>query len=206
VVIVQSEEMRQVLRLDSAQIIPCGIDMDLFQPMDHVEARRLAGLDPDKKYVLFVYNPAEERKRYDLVEAAVAKAREQFPAVEILHLRGKPHSQIALYMNAADVLVMASMLEGSPNAVKEAMATNLPVITVKVGDAVELIGPTEGCYLVRREASAIAEKIVEVCQRGGRTNGRDWIRRISMEVIAERHVELYTRMLARSKRRKNSDA
>jgi glycosyltransferase involved in cell wall biosynthesis len=86
------------------------------------------------------------------------------------------------------------------------MATNLPVITVKVGDAVELIGPTEGCYLVRREASAIAEKIVEVCQRGGRTNGRDWIRRISMEVIAERHVELYTRMLARSKRRKNSDA
>jgi glycosyltransferase involved in cell wall biosynthesis len=198
-VIVQSEEMQQLLKWDAAKILPCGVDMELFRPMDQAEARRLAGLDPGKKYVLFVYNPAEQRKRYDLVEAAVAKAKEQVPEVEILHLRGKPHSQIALYMNAADVLVMASMLEGSPNAVKEAMATNLPVITVKVGDAVRLIGPTEGCHLVPRDASAIAEKIVAVCRRGGRTNGREWIRQLSMEVVAQQHIELYAATLRRSK-------
>ena len=111
--------------------------------------------------------------------------------------RGLPQEQIPLYMNAADVLVMASMLEGSPNAVKEAMATNLPVITVDVGDAAELIGPTAGCYLVRREAAAMAEKIVEVCRRGGRTNGRDWIRKLSMEAVAEQIVEVYAAALRR---------
>jgi glycosyltransferase involved in cell wall biosynthesis len=100
-------------------------------------------------------------------------------------------------MNAADVLVVASMLEGSPNAVKEAMATNLPVITVDVGDAAELIGPTAGCFLVRREAGEIAQKIVEVCRTGSRTNGRDWIQKLSMEAVAKQIVEVYAAALRR---------
>ena len=95
--------------------------------------------------MLFPYNPSEARKRFDLVEAAVSEARKQVPALELLIARRLPQEQIPLYMNAADVLVMASMSEGSPNAVKEAMATNLPIITVDVGDAAELIGATAGC-------------------------------------------------------------
>jgi glycosyltransferase involved in cell wall biosynthesis len=196
-VIVQNKAMRQALRWDSAEVIPCGIDLDLFHPMDHGEARRLLGLDPGKKYVLFAYNPNEQRKRFDLIEAAVAMAREHHPEIEILHVRQRPHSEMPVYMNAADVLVMASMVEGSPLAVKEAMATNLPVITVDVGDAAELIGSTTGCYLVRREAAAVADKIIEVCRHGGRTNGRDWIRKLSMEAVAKRIIEVYATVLRR---------
>jgi len=77
------------------------------------------------------------------------------------------------------------------------MATNLPVITVDVGDAAELIGPTEGCYLVPREAAAIADKIVAVCRRGGRTNGREWIRRLSMEAVGQQIVQVYAEALRR---------
>jgi glycosyltransferase involved in cell wall biosynthesis len=155
------------------------------------------GLDSGKKFVFFPYNPNEARKRFDLIQGAVSLAREQVPSLEILMARGLPQEQIPLYMNAADVLVMASMFEGSPNAVKEAMATNLPVITVDVGDAAELIGPTAGCYLVRREAAAMAEKIVEVCRRSGRTNGREWIRKLSMEAVAQQIVEVYAATLRR---------
>ena len=111
--------------------------------------------------------------------------------------RGLPQERLPLYMNAADVLVMASMSEGSPNAVKEAMATNLPVITVDVGDAADLIGPTAGCHLVRREAAAMAEKIVEVCRQGGRTNGCEWISKLSMEAVAQQIVEVYAATLRR---------
>ena len=196
-VIVKSRQMASKLRLPSAHVIPNGVDLNLFRPTGQAEARQRLGLDPAKKFVLFPYNPQEARKRYDLIEAAVVLARQQVHDVELLVARGMPQEQIAAYMNAADVMVMASVFEGSPNAVKEAMATNLPVITVDVGDAAELIGPTEGCYLVPREAAAIADKIVAVCRRGGRTNGREWIRRLSMEAVGQQIVQVYAEALRR---------
>ena len=153
------------------------------------------GLDPRQKLVLFPYDPTEARKRFDLIEAAVAKAREQVPELEVLQVRGVTRERLPLYLNAADVLVLASMFEGSPNAVKEAMAVNLPVITVAVGDAADLIGPTEGCFLVPREVEAIAARIVEVCHRSARTRGRDWITRLAMPNVAKQIVEVYDRAI-----------
>ena len=191
-VIVKSPEMKSKLRLDSAHIVPNGVDLNLFRPLDPLEARRTLGLDPRKKYVLYPYNPAEERKRYDLLEAVVAHARQAVPELEILHARGVPAARMPLYMNAADMLVLVSLAEGSPNAVKEAMATNLPVITVDVGDTAELIGPTEGCYLVPREVEAVAARVVEVCRRGTRTRGREWIARLSIESVAKQIVAVYS--------------
>ncbi|MGO8736107.1 MAG: glycosyltransferase [Terriglobia bacterium] len=196
-VIVKSRQMASVLHMPSAHIIPNGVDLNLFRPMDQAQARQALGLDSSKKFVLFPYNPSEARKRFDLVEAAVSEARKQVPALELLIARRLPQEQIPLYMNAADVLVMASMSEGSPNAVKEAMATNLPVVTVDVGDAAELIGATAGCNLVRREVAAIAEKIIEVCRRGGRTNGRDRVQKLSMEAVAQQIVNVYAATLQR---------
>ena len=193
-VIVQNKEMRRLLRMDSAEIIPCGTDLELFRPMDHGEARRLAGLDPGKKYVLFAYNPEEERKRFDMIEAAVAKAREQLPEIDILRVCRKPHSEMPVYMNAADVLVMASLLEGSPLAVREAMATNLPVIAVDVGDTVDLIHESDGNYIVARKVDAMAAKILEVCRRGERSRGRERLIPYSMQAIAKRILAVYARV------------
>jgi len=190
-VIVKSRQMQARLRLASAQVIPNGVDLELFRPLERAEARAALGLEATKKFVLFPYDPAEERKRYDLIEAAVARARERIPELEILHARGAPQERMPLYVNAADVLVLASLFEGSPNAVKEAMAVNLPVVTVDVGDTADLIGPTEGCYLVPRDVEAMAEKIVEACRRGTRTRGREWIARLSMEKVAREIVEVY---------------
>lgn len=196
-VIVKSEEMRAKLGLPSACVIPNGVDLDLFRPMEQSEARRALHLDPAKKFVLFPYDPAEQRKRFDLIEAAVARARAAVPQLEILPARGVPRERMPLYMNAADVFVLASLAEGSPNALKEAMATNLPVITVDVGDAARLVGLTPGCYIVPREAEAIAQKIVAVCQAGERSRGREAIAHLAIEKVACQIVEVYTEALGR---------
>ncbi len=190
-VIVKSREMKAMLRLDAARVIPNGVDLKLFRPLDQGAARIALGLDPRKKFVLFPYDPAEERKRYDLIVAAVERARQEISEVEILHVRGVPGDRMPLYMNAANVLLLASLAEGSPNAVKEAMAVNLPVISVDVGDTAELIGSTEGCYLVPRQADAMAEKIVDVCRHATRTRGREWIARLSIENVAQQIVDVY---------------
>jgi glycosyltransferase involved in cell wall biosynthesis len=162
--------------------------------MDCGQARRLAGLDPGKKYVLFAYNPEEQGKRFDLIEAAVGKAREQLPKLEILSVRRRPHSEMPLYMNAADVFVMASMSEGSPNAVKEALATNLPVISVNVGDVADFIYESDGNYIVPRDVDAMAEKIVDLCRRGERSRGRARLIPYSMPATAKRILEVYSRV------------
>jgi glycosyltransferase involved in cell wall biosynthesis len=184
-VIVQSREMQKMLHFATSYVIPCGIDLDLFRPIDQQEARGLLGLDPRKKYLLFTYDPAEQRKRYDLIEQAVFIAR-------------KPHAKMPLYMNAADVLVVASEAEGGPLVTKEAMAVNLPVITVPVGDAAELIGNSEGNYIVPRTAEAIAEKLVEVCLCVPRSRGREHLALFSMPATAHKVLKVYMAALGRA--------
>lgn len=196
-VIVKTGELKRRLKLDAAHVVPNGVDLDLFKPTDQADARRNLGLAPQKKFVLFPYDPQRPEKRFDLVEAAVARARQDIPELEILQVYGVPQSCMPLYMNAADVMVMASLTEGSPNAVKEAMAVNLPVIGVDVGDTAELIGQTEGCHLVRREAAEIAAKIVEACLKGMRTRGRESIARLSIENVAKQIVQVYSTVVRR---------
>jgi len=194
-VIVKNAELKRCLRLPSAQVIPNGVDLELFKPLDRDNARRILELDPKTKLMLFPYNPARAVKRFDVIESAVTRARQVIPELEILQVSAVPQSRMPLYMNAADVLVLASQSEGSPNTVKEAMATNLPVIAVDVGDTAELIGQTEGCHLVARDAKEIAAKIIEVCRKGTRTRGRDRMTKYAMGTVARQIVQVYSTVI-----------
>lgn len=196
-VIVKSERMKARLRLESARVIPNGVDLELFRPLDRAEARRTLGLDPQAKLVLFPFERSRASKRFDLVEEAVVRARREIPSLEILQVESAPRDRMPLYLNAADVLVLASYSEGSPNAVKEAMAVNLPVVSVDVGDVAEVIGQTEGCWLVAGRAEEIAGRVVEVCRRGTRTHGRERMARYAEEAIARQIVAVYTAVLER---------
>ena len=71
------------------------------------------------------------------------------------------HERMPLFINACDALVLASDAEGSPMVIKEAMACNLPIVSVDVGDVAEIIGKTPGCRLVARDASALAAGLAQ---------------------------------------------
>jgi glycosyltransferase involved in cell wall biosynthesis len=194
-VIVQNREMKRRLRLNSVEVIPCGVDLELFQQTDQQEARRALGLAPDAKYVLFPYDPGVQRKRFDLIDAAVKLAMREIPRLQILHVKGKPHSQMPLYLNAADAVVLASLIEGSPMVTKEAMAVGLPVISVDVGDATDLIFENDGNFLVERDADSIARRIITVCQSGRRSSARERVASLSMEAVAKRILKVYERSI-----------
>jgi teichuronic acid biosynthesis glycosyltransferase TuaC len=195
--IVMSQEMKRKLHREDACIMPPGVNLEVFRPLDRDECRRKLGLAAGKKYVFFPYDPAVARKRFDLVQESVKLARAEVPELEILQVAGIAQQRLPVYYNAADIFLLPSLAEGSPNGVKEAMAVNLPVIVAEVGDVRELIGQTEGCYIVPREAPVIAEKIVEICRRNARTNGREWIAKWSLEGAGTKVLEVYAQALAR---------
>lgn len=196
--IVLSEEMKRKLRLKKTSVIGTGVNLDLFRPLDRAEARQSLGLDPGKKYVLFPYGPDRPAKRFDLVLEAVRLARAAVPELEILQIFGVPQEQMPVYFNAAEVFVLVSESEGSPNTPKEAMAVNLPVISVDVRDVAELIGGSEGNYIVPRTAEAVAEKLVEVCRRGGYSRGREHLEQCSMQDMARKVFEACKGVVGRS--------
>jgi len=193
--IVMTEEMKRLLGRNDAQIIPYGVDLDLFKPRPKADCRRELRLPMEIPLVLFPYNPGRSLKRIDLVEQAVALARREFSDIRLLVVHDRPPETVAAYMNACDAMVLASDHEGAPMTVREAMACNLPIISVEVGDVSRVIGDTEGCYIASRDPQDIAEKLVRVLRVRKRTNGRVAAQRMSARHSASRVVAVYDSLL-----------
>jgi glycosyltransferase involved in cell wall biosynthesis len=189
-VTVTSEEHKAQLGRKDARVIPCGVDLDLFVPMPKGEAREHLGLAKGRKLVLFV-GILRPEKRLDVIQAAVKLLQREDPNVELIVATGEPHQRVPLYMNACDVLALASDYEGSPVVIKEAMACNLPIVSVDVGDVAQVVGGTEGCYICRRDPADMAQKLNLALARGRRTNGRQAIRRLGLESTVEGVLDIY---------------
>ena len=82
--IVVTEQMKRSIGLESLPVIPCGIDFDMFKPMDKDWARAQLGLPADKKLVLFVGNYPEIRKRFDIVRDAVGQLKTRGVDLELI--------------------------------------------------------------------------------------------------------------------------
>ena len=187
-----SRRVEQALGLPDVSILACGVDTDLFRPMPRAEARAALGLPPEARLVLFAGMPHRPEKRFDLVKAAVTQLRETLPEAQLIVAESEPHDRIPLFMNACDVLILASAAEGSPMVIKEAMACNLPIVTVGVGDTEEVIAGTAGCYLAQPDAGSLADKLTQALAFDGRTRGREAVMQtLSLDAIAARLETLY---------------
>jgi len=197
--IVVSEHMKQFLPPSvHAHVIPSGLDFDQFRPIPRDEARAHLGLPLHQRLVLFVGNPALERKRYPLARAAVDILNRTLP-VELKVAWGVWHKDIPFLMNACDALVFTSMQEGSPNAVKEALACNLPVVSVPVGDVAQRIGGVAGCELCPdEEPESIAAALERVLRRGTRAAGRAAVQDLDERRLAQQVITVYRSVLGRT--------
>lgn len=173
-IIVQTTEMADAIpwRKDIVHTIPFGINTDIFKPAPLEIARQELGLPLDEKCILFPYNPEREEKGFPLVEQAVDILKKE-ERVRLVIVFGQSRQNLAKYMNACDVLVLASSYEGSPVAVREALACNLPVVSVNVGDVAKYISGIDGCFLCERNAADIADKLRLVIRNGKRVDSRE---------------------------------
>ena len=156
--IVKSEEMMaKLLKNTNLAVIPNGVDFSVFKPVDRALARRQLKLDPDANIILFPADRNNPEKNFGLAAAAVERLRAG--GFRLLDINNAGHEEMNLYFNAADLLLVTSFHEGSPNIVKEAMASCCPVVSTAVGDIAWLFGGTAGHYLSGFDAAEIAGKI-----------------------------------------------
>jgi glycosyltransferase involved in cell wall biosynthesis len=191
-VIVVSAHMRRYLHNGvPASVIPSGIDFDLFQPLPRAEARVRLGLPADERLVLFVGNPHLARKRFPLAQQAVEILKRTLPVRLVLGW-DVPHQEMPYYMGACDVLVFTSRQEGSPNAVKEALACNLPIISVPVGDVVERLQNVAGCEVCADDRpETIAAALARVLARPQRCAGREAVRHLDERLLTQQVLAVY---------------
>ncbi len=182
----------------AVHIVPSGLDLELFRLIPRDEARRHVGLSPDARLVLFVGDPADPRKRYDLARQAVDVLNRTMPADLVIGWR-VPHDAMPFYMNACDALVFTSREEGSPNAVKEALACDLPVVSVAVADVPLRLQGIPGCEVSADEApETIAAALERSLSRNERSagRGREAASQLDERLLTSRVIDIYRSVLA----------
>jgi glycosyltransferase involved in cell wall biosynthesis len=122
-----------------AQVLPCGVDVERFHPIDRAHARAELGLHPDRPYVLFPADPSRPEKRHDRA-LALASAGD----AELLVLGGVEPLSVPLWVNAANAVIVPSEREGFGLAALEALACDLPVLATPVGVHAEALEGVEG--------------------------------------------------------------
>jgi glycosyltransferase involved in cell wall biosynthesis len=196
--IVKSSEMEEKLNLEKARVIPNGVDTDFHHPVDKNSCKKALGLDQDQKILLFLGNPARNEKNHPLAVKAVDSTKRS--NAKLYTIYNKDPSEVRLWMNAADVLLLTSYHEGSPNAIKEAMAINLPIVTTDVGDVRENLGELEGHYITSFQVQDVTEKLdhaLKFSETKGHTNGRSRLLELGLDSdsIAKQIIEVYRRVL-----------
>jgi len=149
------------------------IDTKTFAPVDRRAAALAAGLDPDRRYVLFVGRLDDSVKRISAIVRAFAAVAADRSDVDLVIAGDGPDreplrkfaagaaprrvlfpgwvaddlAKAALY-NAADLLVLASRSEGFPSVVGESLACGTPVLATDAGAVSELVHDGETGWLL----------------------------------------------------------
>jgi teichuronic acid biosynthesis glycosyltransferase TuaC len=161
-------------------IVMNGVDGELFFPRDRAAARRELGVSGDASLALYVGNLKPEKGVRELMRAWPAVAR-QLPGATLAMVGGgplgdelaaqlaresetsirlvgaQPLNRIPVWMAAADIVVLPSHVEGTPNVVLEALASGRRVVASAVGGVPDLITtPALGTLVPSRDVEALA--------------------------------------------------
>ena len=187
--IVKSRDMYLSLGIKDVYIVPNGVDLDRFRPIPKDIALKEVGWSETKRHILFTSNPDRVEKNFTLAKRAFEYIDDE--NLSLHYLKDIPNERVPYYYNASDVVILTSLWEGSPNAIKEAMACNVPIVSTPVGDVEEVISNTKGCYISTYDYREFASDIKKALEFGKKTDGREAIKHLKSEIIAKKIIDIY---------------
>lgn len=186
--IVKTQQMHDYAKTKDTMVVPNGIDIGVFRPMNRAIALEKTGWHPDRKHVLFAADPQRPEKNFNLCKTAFDLVNK--PDYELHTLGQIDHDLMPYLYNAATVVVLSSLREGSVNVVKEAMACNRPVVATDVGDVRQNMNSVYGCFIASFEPKDMADKI-ELAMQVKTAESRKAIAHLASEKVAEKLIGIY---------------
>jgi teichuronic acid biosynthesis glycosyltransferase TuaC len=192
-VFVEASMMNKFKKHRNSIIIPCGVDVSLFNVINKAEARKILGLEKKEIYVLFSSYFANPVKNYPLARLACDLVENiTCQKVNLVELKGLNREKVNLFLNASDCALLFSNSEGSPQFIKEAMSCNCPIVATDVGDISRITANITGCYISSPDVAEVADKII-MSLKSGRTDGRKRILALQLDnySISQKLMEVY---------------
>jgi glycosyltransferase involved in cell wall biosynthesis len=162
------------------RVIPNGVDLERFRPVNRLEARRRLGLPQDAQIVVSV-GALLPVKCHERLLAALAMIAPRHPQLRLyvvgegssrqklealmreLHMQDKvvlvgsrPNEELGLWFSAADISCLTSSREGWPNVISESIACGTPVVATRVGGVPEIVVSPDFGIVVEPNAEAVA--------------------------------------------------
>ena len=135
----------------------------------------------------------------DIAEQVITIVKKSLPnaRLEVLDAKQDNRKLIPLILNASDCLLLCSDSEGSPTMVKEALACNIPVVSVDVGDVKERLESVDHSRITEKEPHALASAVIEVVKSTRSSSGRNKLiaDHLSEEAVAEVIREVYVKVV-----------
>ncbi|NNJ26599.1 glycosyltransferase [Alienimonas chondri] len=142
------------------EVIPYGLDLDLYRPHDRSFAREVLGVPPNAKTILFLSDSVGNvRKGFEYLRSALERLRGLSDLYLVTVGRGAPELPdglphvalgsvsddriLALAYAAADLFAIPSLADNLPNTVLEAMACGTPSVGFAAGGIPDMIRPGE---------------------------------------------------------------
>lgn len=214
-------------------VIPNGVDTRLFQPCGsaalRADVRRHLGI-PLGAFVVGSFQRDEDDagqpklvKGPDVLVDAVARAHHQSPLhvlltgptrryvceglnarrVPFTHVQQSALADMGRMYHALDAYCVSSREEGGPAPLRESMASGVPVVSTRVGLAVDLIESGRNGFVVEVEdAAALADGLLQLANDAalGRrlaSAALETVQALDFSVIAERYrTEVYREAFA----------
>ncbi len=114
-----------------------------------------------------------------------------------------PHREVMAWMKEMDIFALSSLHEGSPNALIEAMACELPIVASQVGGIVDIVEDNKNGLLVPTDdADMLSQKLqllledMELRKRIGRAGKKKVANQFSLAQETENWIDIYRRVLA----------
>ena len=203
-------------------VIPNGVDLNLFIIMEKMEVKTKLGIPTDRPVFLTVGSQDEVKGTKYLIEAfsrvleriqspspilicigegplrprLVSQANDLCITDSVSFIEKRPHNEIPLWMNAADVFCLPSLREGHPNVVMEALACGIPVVASNVGSIPNIISPSNGNIFNVNAPESLSRKLMFCLDhRWDRIRIRNSVAEYNWDDCANRYYQTYSSIM-----------